>query len=99
MVLVEQPRIPATASIPPCPSRTASTAAYRRRSFSDSESKYRFMCPRACPSHDTIAAHAILGSLLKNMTSEVQPKYTNPPIQATLIVRAVLSWNGMIETL
>src|SRR6266849_4524585 len=32
-------------SIPPCPSFAASTAAYRRRSFSDSQLKNRFIFP------------------------------------------------------
>src|SRR3954463_9953747 len=37
MVLGSQPRRVATYSVPPCPSLAASMAAYRRRSFSESE--------------------------------------------------------------
>src|SRR5712664_1654535 len=41
-------------SIPPCPSFAASTAAYRRRSFSDSQLKNRFIFPLTSTSYTSM---------------------------------------------
>src|SRR6266850_2578148 len=41
-------------SIPPCPSFAASTAAYRRRSFSDSQLKNRFIFPLTSASYTSM---------------------------------------------
>src|SRR6266404_4876083 len=54
MVFGSHAKTRAMYSIPPCPSLAASTAAYRRRSFSDSQPKNRLIFPSISAAYTSI---------------------------------------------
>src|SRR5678815_2405649 len=63
MVCGSHPKIRAIYSTPPCPSLAASTAAYRRRSFSDSQPKNRFIFCSTSAAYTSIP-HSLIRHLL-----------------------------------
>src|SRR5712692_4886575 len=84
-------------SIPPCPSFAASTAAYRRRSFSDSQLKNRFIFPLTSASYTSMPpslprdllcskdtmAQAVREVILDHILT-VLPKYRALPLDGSL---------------
>src|SRR6266536_5573035 len=58
-------------STPPCPSLAASTAAYRRRSFSDSQPKNRFIFPSISAEY-TSMPYSLIQNLLRNKDTTAQ---------------------------
>src|ERR671925_772039 len=63
MVFGSHSRTCAMYSTPPCPSLAASTAAYRRRSFSDSQPKNRFIFCSTSAEYTSIP-HSLIRHLL-----------------------------------
>src|SRR5919108_2530634 len=63
MVFGSHPKTCAMYSTPPCPSLAASTAAYRRRSFSDSQPKNRFIFCSTSAEYTSIP-HSLIRHLL-----------------------------------
>src|SRR5438477_3969685 len=83
MVFGSHAKIRAMYSTPPCPSLAASTAAYRRRSFSDSQLKNRCIIPSI-----SAAYPSMLYSLLQNLLCH---KDTTPQAIREVILDHILS--------
>src|SRR6266852_9013274 len=65
MVFGSHAKTRAMYSTPPCPSLAASTAAYRRRSFSDSHPKNRLIFPAISATY-TSMPYSLLQNLLRS---------------------------------
>src|SRR6266516_1677529 len=71
MVFGSHAKTRAMYSIPPCPSLAASTAAYRRRSFSDSQPKNRCIF-RSTSAEYTSMPHSLIWDLLRSKDTAAQ---------------------------
>src|SRR4029450_4832124 len=71
MVFGSQAKTRAMYSIPPCPSLAASTAAYRRRSFSDSQPKNRCIF-RSTSAEYTSMPPSLIRDLLRGKDTTAQ---------------------------
>src|SRR5213596_2828763 len=69
MVCGSHPKIRAIYSTPPCPSLATSTAAYRRRSFSDSQPKNRFIFCSTSAEYPSMPHSLIRGLLCSKDTA------------------------------
>src|SRR6266571_7547805 len=71
MVFGSHAKTRAMYSTPPCPSLAASTAAYRRRSFSDSQPKKRCIFPSISAAY-TSMPYSLLQNLFRRKDTMVQ---------------------------
>src|SRR5437773_3705576 len=71
MVFGSHAKTRAMYSTPPCPSLAASTAAYRRRSFSDSQPKNRFIFHSTSAEY-TSMPHSLIRELPHNKDTTAQ---------------------------
>src|SRR6266487_2122043 len=71
MVFGSHAKTRAMYSIPPCPSLAASTAAYRRRSFSDSQLKNRCIF-RSTSAEYTSMTHSLIRDVLRSKNTAAQ---------------------------
>src|SRR6266851_4392322 len=83
MVFGSHSKTRAMYSTPPCPSLAASTAAYRRRSFSDSHPKNRLIFPAISATY-TSMPYSLLQNLLRS-------KDTTAPAIREVILDHILS--------
>src|SRR5713101_4564808 len=83
MVFGSHAKTRAMYSTPPCPSLAASTAAYRRRSFSDSHPKNRLIFPAISATY-TSMPYSLLQNLLRS-------KDTTAPAIREVILDHILS--------
>src|SRR5215831_4330542 len=71
MVCGSHPKIRAIYSTPPCPNLAASTAAYRRRSFSDSHPKNRCIFCSISAAYPSMP-HSLIQNLLRGQDTTAQ---------------------------
>src|SRR5262245_1865461 len=71
MVCGSHPKIRAIYSTPPCPNLAASTAAYRRRSFSDSHPKNRCIFCSISAEYPSMP-HSLIQNLLRGQDTTAQ---------------------------
>src|SRR5678815_189488 len=71
MVFGAHPKIRAIYSTPPCPTLAASTAAYRRRSFSDSHPKNRGIFCSISAAYPSMP-HSLIQNLLRGQDTTAQ---------------------------
>src|SRR5215217_189572 len=85
-------------SIPPCPSLATSTAAYRRRSFSDSQPKNRCIF-RSTSAEYTSMPHSLIRDLLRSKDTAAQA--IREVILDHILSRAILSayWDRLLSPL
>src|SRR5712692_9057554 len=87
MVFGSHAKTRAMYSTPPCPSLAASTAAYRRRSFSDSHPKNRLIFPAISATY-TSMPYSLLQNLLRSKDT------TAPAIREVILALFLRAWFG-----
>src|SRR5712691_6829108 len=87
MVFGSHAKTRAMYSTPPCPSLAASTAAYRRRSFSDSHPKNRLIFPAISATY-TSMPYSLLQNLLRSKDT------TAPAIREVILDHILNRWRA-----